>query len=256
MLWDEVPFNASSPPSAEFPLLLDVNAGSGSGPPRPGNTTAGLAPPPEWLRRTICCGIWEVVNAAAGSTFNNIPESSSTLSNSPVLSLTRSSTPPSSVVTSCHIPTQLDAPENPRDSNPDSSLKKRVVLAVSVNATSGATPNSLDPGPFHAGRYERADGSLVRTWAQRAGIEVIDVDPSVAPSAIPLPRNHGHSSPEKRRGYIPGGPEKRDRRDSKDDTLEREKKPPLVEKPIAMTIVNDQPVKLLRVLARGEKLDP
>jgi len=232
-----------------------VNPGSGSGPQRPGTTTAGLAPPPEWLRRTICCGMWEVVHAAAGSTLNDLSvSSSSTLSHPSVSSLTRSSTPTSSVTESYEAPVQLDVRGDARDSNSDPNLKK-VVLAISVNAASGPSSNSPDQSPFHTGRYERADGSLVRTWAQRAGIEVIDVDPSITPSATPLPRNHGNSSPEKRRGH-PGGLDKRDRRDSKEETLERERKPPLVEKPIAMTIVNDQPVKLLRVLARGEKLDP
>jgi hypothetical protein len=134
----------------------------------------------------------------------------------------------------------------------------KVLLAIAVVPNSGTT-SSVDPSPIHSTKYERADGSLVRMWARQCKIDTLDVVPApVATAPHPCPPGHPQSSPDKRHSRGGGGGEKRDFRGSKDGGFERKHEPrsSLVEKPIAMAIVNDQPVKVLRVLARGEKLDP
>lgn len=241
VLWDEIPFRG--PTSDESPVDTVV---------RSGVPCTELASPPEWLRRTICCGRWEMMNAILNSPSHSKP-GSLTLLEDPV---SQPSTPTSSLG---HPPlyTGHGVKEN-QDSN-GQQVEAKVVLAIVTPGamTSLGTGSSLDTNTVHPGRYERADGSLVRIWAQRAGIDVLDVDPTVAPSAPHIPPHHPPSTPERRRSHI-HSQDRRVLRDSKDSSAERdlERRSSLVEKPIAMTIVNEQPVKVLRVLARGEKLDP
>jgi hypothetical protein len=239
VLWDEIPFK--SPPSGESLTNPETNSG----------TTLGLAPPPEWLRRTICCGRWEMMNASLDSTSYSKPTSLTPLDGP----LSRSSTPTSSVAPSSNALVHTEIKDQ-HDTN-GQLVEGRVVLAVVTTATmpSPGTGSSLDTNTVHPGRYERADGSLVRMWAQHAGMEVLEVDPTATPVA--LPPHHTPSSPERRRSH-PHGQERRVLRESRESGVEREgeRRPSLVEKPIAMAIVNEQPVKVLRVLARGEKLDP
>ncbi|KAF8532164.1 hypothetical protein JB92DRAFT_3080771 [Gautieria morchelliformis] len=239
VLWDEIPFRSPLPGES----LTDPESNSDI-------SFVGLAPPPEWLRRTICCGRWEMMNASLDSTSYSKPTSLTPLDGP----LSRSSTPTSSATPS-YAPVRADIGDQP-DIN-GQHVEGRVVLAVVTTATtpSPGTGSSLDTSTIHPGRYERADGSLVRMWAQHAGMEVLEVDPTATPVA--LPPHHPPSSPERRRPHT-HGQERRVLRESRESGVEREgeRRPSLVEKPIAMAIVNEQPVKVLRVLARGEKLDP
>ncbi|KAF8581158.1 hypothetical protein K439DRAFT_1662417 [Ramaria rubella] len=242
VLWGEIPFQNLM--SDEFPALGNNKLGSGHIP-------SGMAPPPEWLRRTICCARWEMVNAISDLNVG-LPAPSAAFD-----ALSRSSTPTSSVAPSSHSSTHHEIPTNKNSGdNPVHTITKAVLAVVSSASSSGGS--SLETSTSHPGRHERADGSLVRIWAQRAGIEVLDVEPTVTMPASHFSSNHGHPSPERRRSHLHHGGERRDFREGKDSGAEREeeRKTSLVEKPIAMAIVNEQPVKVLRVLARGEKLDP
>lgn len=240
VLWDEIPFMI---PSSDEPPV------DGSTP-----TGSGLAPPPEWLRRTICCGRWEMMNAALDSLSNAIPASLTLPESRP----SRSSTPTSSVDPPSHPPatTKPRIDDNGSDNNPEFEVKVVLAIVATGTATSPGAGSSLDTSTAHPGRFERADGSLVRIWAQRAGIQVLDVDPAVRSSGHLSP-HHPPSSLERRRSHTQGN-DRRVLRESKDvgTGREGERRPSLVEKPIAMAIVNEQPVKVLRVLARGEKLEP
>ncbi|KAF8509865.1 hypothetical protein BU17DRAFT_98593 [Hysterangium stoloniferum] len=237
--WDDISFTIPE----EFPALGAVPH---DGPP---SLPTGLAPPPEWLRRTICCAKWEVDNAADPSrsdeaaAFPPLPK--------PVLS--RPSTPLSSVTPSSYSSVKsISHNEMKRVISKGNPKKSKVVLALVVMPTSGAT-SSLDPSALHSTKYERADGSLVRMWARQCGIDTFDVEPTPAAS-VTHPPSPGHS-PDKR--HSRGGGEKHDFRDGKDGGFERknERRPSIVEKPRAIVIAN-QPNKVVRVLARGEKLDP
>jgi len=101
----------------------------------------------------------------------------------------------------------------------------------------------------HANRYEaRSTGTLVGSWAARAGIQLHDVEPS-------LPGRGGDDEECRKRshGHAQGT---RGRRPS---TSEHGAKSGLVERPpavMAMMEMISQPSKVVRVLARGEKLDP
>lgn len=111
--------------------------------------------------------------------------------------------------------------------------------------TAPASPVPL-PAPHHAQQHRhepRAGGTLVAYWARRARLSVLEVPPSgpdgrVSPEDRRPPHHHrgrGDHHPAKGNG---GG------------MVER---PPAVK---AMMDVISQPSRVVRVLARGEKLDP
>jgi hypothetical protein len=135
------------------------------------------------------------------------------------------------------------------------NINHKVVLAVLLPSTND-TSNDPDAGTY-TGRYERVDGMLIRMWAQEIGVTVLDIEATALQSS---PTTNQHSSSEKRR-FTPSSPGKShgfNRNERRHQGLDKDKgsKTPVVEKPIAMTIINDQPTKAFRVLARGEKLDP
>ncbi|KAI0631776.1 hypothetical protein C8Q77DRAFT_1061298 [Trametes polyzona] len=189
---------------------------------------------PEWVRRTICCARWEV--------------------------------------------------EHANDKVKDGKLAKppRVVLAVAsppaeLHADSAnPAPVSASPVPLPApqpNRYEsRLSGALVARWASKAGVDVLEVTtaPPSSQSGGDAPTkgrrsNEGRRSSEEdrpKRGQQPG----RGRRNSRGGSAPGTRPPPtaaqgtgLVERPpavMAMMEMVAQPSRVVRVLARGEKLDP
>lgn len=190
-----------------------------------GTESAGsiLTSPPEWLRRTICCAQWEIRNAVSGGHLaDTAPYSSDTLPSRPV-------TPMSNETHSTSSAKEPEKATTEPQSPPLGNENTKVTLAVMNNGPS-------DPALASTIRYDRADGALVRIWSQRAGIGLLLVEPM--PLATP-PRNQGH-----------------DKREYRDGRRDKDRRPSLVEKPISIAIVNEQPVKNLRLLARGEKLDP
>lgn len=191
------------------------------------------APCPEWVRRIICCARWEVDHVAEELT----------------------TTPPACPPTK----------------------EPRVVLAVlggvptlSPNDEVPLTPVPLPaPSAAHAGRYEqRAQGTLVSGWAARAGIECLQIDPALPGRGVggdhteedkerdrerTNQKRGGHGGPQGGlgRGRRPSGSEPHIHgHGGRTGLVER---PPAV---MAMMEMVAQPSKVVRVLARGEKLDP
>jgi hypothetical protein len=111
-----------------------------------------------------------------------------------------------------------------------------------------ASPVPL-PAPHHAQQHKhepRVTGSLVTHWARRAHLAVLEVpagsDGRVSPEdRRPAHNHHNHHNPHHHRGRGGGGG---------GGMVER---PPAVK---AMMDVIAQPSRVVRVLARGEKLDP
>ncbi|KAK0201176.1 hypothetical protein DFS33DRAFT_1387114 [Desarmillaria ectypa] len=178
---------------------------------------------PEWVRRTICSARWEVEHAQ-----KTVPSSKVT--------------DPKVIVAVCTT---------------SQSLSPQL---VPVTLSESPTESALTPVPLPAptqhnySKHEpRCSGSLVAHWAARAGLEVIDVKSTAAPA----PSGNARSSSEEerpkriavnkgRRGPANGGVID----SSKGGLVERS---PAV---LAMMEMVSQPSKVVRVLARGEKLEP
>lgn len=187
---------------------------------------------PEWLRRTICCARWETVHA--------VDE----------LSLR---------------PT-------------DTKTKPRVVLALLSQTPEGhpaipaPNPISASPVPLPApqpNKYEpRSTGALVSQWAMKAGIDVLEVLASPPPGTAPLPASGGKEiltsggrrsvEEDRKRGPVHGQGGRGRRGAAMRDAPPRAatglvERPPAV---MAMMEMVSQPSRVVRVLARGEKLEP
>lgn len=199
--------------------------------------TSPAASSPEWVRRTICCARWEVEHAEADLAETNV------------------------------------------DGNKD--RKTKVVVAVSptpaaVDPQEGAAAmaKSASPVPLPApqpNKFEpRSAGTLVLQWAQNAGVEVLEVSPSPTPGPSGpggskeggrRSGDHGRRSPDDERGGRCSSSGGRGRRNPQ---LQRKDgrgsgSSALVERPpavMAMMEAVSQPSRVVRVLARGEKLDP
>lgn len=184
---------------------------------------------PEWVRRTICCARWEIDNADA--TIRSVGKAEG-----------------------------------------ENEIKKlKVALAVLSNSHHlcpsnytlklvDSNDNSMAPVPLpapsipHANRFEmRSSGVLVAKWAERAGINILSVEPTLPGRGAAsgndederLKRVHSHHGSKGRRAPNTDHPQP-----SKACLVER---PPAV---MAMMEAVSQPRRVVRVLARGEKLDP
>ncbi|TCD60989.1 hypothetical protein EIP91_009179 [Steccherinum ochraceum] len=203
----------------------------------PSGTTAASCP--EWIRRTICCARWEAEHATEEVKDRNTDAEKPTLR---VLLAVLSSPP-------------------------DAAL---------LEASSGA-PVTASPVPLPApqpNKFEpRCAGTLISQWAARSGVEVLEIPatqspPPSAPKDIPVSNRRlaehgrrsgdaGRRSPEDKRTGAGRG-----RRNSHLRPGERGATPPgggLVERPPAVMAMMEavaQPSRVVRVLARGEKLDP
>jgi len=198
---------------------------------------------PEWLRRTISCARWELEKSA------EVKDGSAS-----------EDQPFNVVVAVCTSP--LEAP------------------------TSGEVPTTTRspvplPAPQPPSKFEqRCAGILVSQWAKAAGIRVLDVKATAPPHGGPPGgrrgggANHVRSSSDEewrggpsssRKSYAQAG---RGGRGAPRDSVVG--KPPvvygpgrvggaLVERPAATVALNAtlmEPAKVIRVLARGEKLEP
>jgi hypothetical protein len=143
------------------------------------------------------------------------------------------------------------------DTNPgEVSKSPRVVLAVlstfpASSPQSGPVSLSAEsPVPLPAPvlsqttRHEpRSTGNLVTAWASKAGIPILDIEPA-------LPDRRGGAEDDDRARRTKG---------KRPSATEQAVKSSLVERPPAVKAMMDmvsQPTKVIRVLARGEKLDP
>lgn len=184
-------------------------------------------PSPEWVRRTVCCAKWETDN--------------------PLMELGTDVTPKST-------PRVVFAVLSPSSSDGDQATNSPNMPVVPLPAPSiNPNVNKFEP---------RSSGTLVSYWASKAGVEILEVD-AAAPghgrgagegeeeeTIGPRTgrRGHGH-------GYARGGR----RKPSISDNVATVAAPGLVERPpavMAMMEMVSQPSKVVRVLARGEKLDP
>lgn len=188
---------------------------------------------PEWVRRTICCARWEVENAEA----------------------------------------TLQANDNSRSgvtAKPGVTNKFKVALAV-LSGSPNLSPlhqalkladsndNQMTPVPLpapsvpHTHKFEvRSSGHLVAKWAEKVGIETIPVEPTLPGRGAvgdeeerPKRTHHSQHGPKGRRSSNTDHPHP-----PKASLVER---PPAV---MAMMEMVAQPTRVVRVLARGEKLDP
>ncbi|PSR84212.1 hypothetical protein PHLCEN_2v5500 [Hermanssonia centrifuga] len=194
------------------------------------DATPNVVASPEWVRRTISCARWELEHA--------IPEG------------THPDKKPKVVLAVLSSP-----PDNPSE--------------ISTTAdTISASPVPL-PAPQPNRHEPRSAGTLVTHWAAKAGLELLQVSQAPASGASPAPGMNkdlhalgaGRRSPEDDR--IPRGPVGRGRRNSHQRSDARAPTPGggggLVERPpavMAMMEMVSQPSRVVRVLARGEKLDP
>lgn len=182
--------------------------------------TLHLSGSPEWVRRMICCARWEVD----------------------------------------HAPSTLDkhAAKNPKvvlAVLSPASAQAQVDRTVAESNTELSSPVPLPAPSPHLHRYEpRSAGVLIGHWAARAGIPTLKFEPTAAPSTSPA--QHRGTEDDEKGKRLPG----RGRINSHSGNG-----PPatrgagLVERPPAvmqMMEVVAQPSKVVRVLARGEKLEP
>lgn len=181
------------------------------------------SPSPEWVRRTICCARWEVEHATSETG--------------------KPGTLPKVVLA------VLSGTPEPLSDGP------------APNGAISASPVPL-PAPQPNKHEPRAMGTIVAQWAARAGLEVFEVAPTPLqnskdgyPTGQRRSGEQGRRSPDDNRNP-------RGRRNSNNQhrydgrgagggaLVER---PPAV---MAMMEAVSQPSRVVRVLARGEKLDP
>ncbi|KAF9003054.1 hypothetical protein BDQ17DRAFT_1356560 [Cyathus striatus] len=186
---------------------------------------------PEWVRRTICCARWEFEHAE-----DTMKTKVARVNGYPL----------------------------PKDAGKDKQPK--VILAL-VTAPPDLSPRSvplkltdeapLTPVPLpaptlpHPNKHEiRVNGTSIAGWANKAGIEILAVDPTMPgrgaeDEGAKRGKGHGHHGPTgaRRGSEVPSVP----------------RTGGLVERPaavMAMMSIVAQPSRVVRVLARGEKLDP
>ena len=200
---------------------------------------------PEWLRRTISCARWKLVNSAEG-----------------------------------------------KGSAGGDKKFANVVIAICTSPleslTSTEAPNARSPVPLPApqppSKFEqRCSGTLVAQWAKAAGVDVLDVKATAPPphggssSNRRGGANHVRSSSDEewrgghsagRKSYAQASRGGRDApRDPVSGKTVEEKLVygpgrvggTLIERPAATVAMNAtllEPAKVIRVLARGEKLEP
>lgn len=210
----------------------------------------GQAPPtasPEWVRRTICCARWEVDHAA-----DEVDGNTTNAGNA-----------------------------GPGKTSDPAGRQPRVVLAVLSQAPEAQSeavyvPNnhlSASPVPLPApqtNRHEpRSSGALVALWAAKANIQVLEISPPPAGANGPgrnASPGDGRRSPQTARR---SNEEERAKRGGRRNSYLRSNGEPgnarpcagtgLVERPPAVMAMMEavaQPSRVVRVLARGEKLDP
>ena len=255
----------------------------------------GSSQTPEWLRRTICCAKWELVQASKDVSTEE------------------------GTTTGKHIKDDSNSSNDVPQSEGDQIHKTTVVIAVCTttlelqDAAQAITPSPV-PLPSPAPQQARCSGSLVQLWAEKANILTLDVKPTAPPNSNHI---HTNTSGTQTTGHRkPSGGQQRHNRGSSDEDwhggdmngankgskngnigspgggrrssvsilkprdLASEKHAnsygsnrnrhggsgggagnagTLVERPVATIAMNAsmmQPSKVIRVLARGEKLDP
>lgn len=187
---------------------------------------------PEWVRRTICCALWatehpeEELKASARRSF----EANDTSHNE--------EPKPHKVV----LAVLSSAP----NLSPQSISLRLADMSVSSEPPLAPVPLPAPTVP-HTNKHEvRSLGALVTSWGTKAKIQLLEVDPA-------LPGRDEDDRPK--RSHLSHG-SNRNRRSSGGDHAVA--KSGLVERPpavMAMMGMISQPNRVVRVLARGERLD-
>ena len=177
---------------------------------------------PEWLRRTICCACWEAGHLAAQETSPG---------------------------------TEVE---------PQDAIPKLVFAVIAHNSepVTLAPKNSSVESPVplptpHVNKFEpRTTGTHAAYWATRAGLNVLEVQPLQEYTH----GNRKHEDPDGPHRYRKNPPHQGHGKNNSGGA------PPvlrsgkgLVERPPAVKAMMDvvsQPARVVRVLARGEKLEP
>lgn len=192
---------------------------------------------PEWVRRTICCARWEMDSAEASDKDKKTQTNTITQPPKVVLAVLAST------------PQISDQTHQSKRSDGPADISSPVPLPA--------------PNP-HGNKYEpRTAGTLVQQWGARAGISMTEIQPSApAPvvmqqQAVSYPRVATEEERPKRQNgrgrrnsHASPGPGGVSGAGHSSGLVER---PPAV---MAMMEMIAQPSKVVRVLARGEKLDP
>ena len=178
---------------------------------------------PEWLRRTISCACWEAGRPEVQSTTPNVGNESRNANSKLVFAVVAQNSEPMTL-----------APKNP--------------------------PLVESPVPLptpHVNKFEpRTTGTLVAYWAARAGLNVLEVQPLHEDTRS----NRKHEDPDggfRGKKNMPHQAYGKNRNGGAPPVLRSGKG--LVERPPAVKAMMDvvsQPSRVVRVLARGEKLEP
>lgn len=247
VLWDKINFKDASNvtiPESEYRL---------NGPSQPS---------PEWVRRTVCCASYEFENPA--TTLNSNTSSNAAPKTPARVALAVLSAPPNLSPKGHHLKLSNEAVMNP------------VPL----------------PAPSVSKVEPRSSGTLVSYWAARAGIKMLEIDPTAPPQALNNHNSNTNPSNVRYRPHGGGGAAKMEeeerpkrfvsnsnsnininaasrtnkgRRTSYNDappTILRNSGSGLVERPPAvmammeMVAAKSNSSRPIKVLARGEKLDP
>ena len=185
---------------------------------------------PEWVRRIICCALWETEHPEEELLKAGDKRSNATSKNE--------GSKPHKVVLAVLASTPNLSPQS-------ISLK---LAEMSVGSEPPLAPVPL-PAPTvpHANKHEvRSVGALVTSWGTKAKIQLLEVEP-----ALP-----GRDEDDRPKRSHPAHGSNRNRRSSGADRTVG--KSGLVERPpavMAMMGMISQPNRVVRVLARGEKLD-
>ena len=184
---------------------------------------------PEWVRRTICCALWETEH----------PEEELKAGNRRRLEDNTASKSEDSKPHKVVLAVLASAP----NLSPQSISLKLADMSVGSEAPLAPVPLPAPTVP-HVNKHEvRSVGALVTSWATKAKIQLLEVEPSLPGRDEDDRPKRSHGSNRNRRHS--GG----DRTIAKSGLVER---PPAV---MAMMGMISQPNRVVRVLARGEKLD-
>lgn len=205
-------------------IAFDEDPTTASTPSNAAAVPSSVSPSPEWVRRTICCAQWETEHA---------------------------DTARPRVV----LATLAQQQQHQQQSSGAAMAAAGGDASQQHPEPAPASPVPLPaPHPHHAQQHRhepRATGTLVTYWARRARLAVLEVPPfpgSDGGRVSPEDRRpaHGHHHHHHHRGRGEYNPTK----GGSGGMVER---PPAVK---AMMDVIAQPSKVVRVLARGEKLEP
>jgi hypothetical protein len=236
VLWDNIPF-------IDPPVPTDNGKDASS-------MMVPVDSSPEWLRRTICCARWEVDHANQADNDIGIAKTITLDKRKVLLAVLASS------------PVQL------------SQETHTVKLSDTTSNAILPSPVPLPAPHVQAGKHEpRSAGNLVSHWAAKAGIEMLQVWPTQPNGSPPHPAPNSKLSEDEERPRrisphtVVHGPQGgRGRRNSHHSIApaggggcSNTVGMGLVERPAAVMAMMErvsQPSKVVRVLARGEKLDP